>query len=168
MYNALHPHFAKAHVIITSEVLASEREERQTKSGASITFVVLTVRFTYWAEDGSSISSIMIGEAMDMSDKATNKAMSNALKYALMQTFLIPTDDLEKMEMDRPSVEVKAKTQQTITLKDIAVTEEVLAQVNLLEKAEDIQTFYKKHPQYHESKQFVEALKQRKSSLITA
>ena len=34
----------------------------------------------------------MIGEAMDSGDKATNKAMSAAYKYAAFQTFAIPTE----------------------------------------------------------------------------
>jgi hypothetical protein len=44
--------------------------------------------------DGSSVTTVITGEAMDSGDKATNKAMSVALKYALLQMFLIPTDDM--------------------------------------------------------------------------
>jgi hypothetical protein len=43
-------------------------------------------------EDGSSHVISTIGEAMDSGDKATNKAMSAAYKYALMQAFCIPTE----------------------------------------------------------------------------
>ena len=44
------------------------------------------------AEDGSKTTARMIGEAMDSGDKATNKAMSAAYKYAAFQTFAIPTE----------------------------------------------------------------------------
>jgi len=57
--------------------------------------------------DGSSVESIMIGEAMDSGDKSANKAMSTALKYALMQAFLIPTEELK--DSDNNTYEVKKK-----------------------------------------------------------
>jgi hypothetical protein len=44
------------------------------------------------AEDGSRHTVITYGEAMDSGDKATNKAMSAAYKYACMQAFSIPTE----------------------------------------------------------------------------
>lgn len=43
---------------------------------------------------GSSISCTVMGEGRDTSDKATNKAMAAAHKYALLQTFCIPTEDI--------------------------------------------------------------------------
>ena len=63
---------------------------------------ILTVEFTFWAEDGSSVSCTMIGEAMDSGDKASNKAMSTALKYALMQMFMIPTEEHIDTEYESP------------------------------------------------------------------
>jgi hypothetical protein len=107
MYNALHPVFSKHGVIIASEVVDSQREERQTKSGGILLYSVINVKFTFYAEDGSSVSSTIQGEAMDSGDKATNKAISAALKYALMQMFLIPTED--KIDTEYQSPEPTAK-----------------------------------------------------------
>jgi hypothetical protein len=42
--------------------------------------------------DGSTHIVKTYGEAMDSADKATNKAMSAAYKYACLQTFCIPTE----------------------------------------------------------------------------
>lgn len=56
-------------------------------------YSILTMKFTFFAEDGSSVSSTTIGEAMDTGDKSMNKAMSTAYKYALMQIFCIPTEE---------------------------------------------------------------------------
>jgi hypothetical protein len=42
--------------------------------------------------DGSKHVVKTCGEAMDSADKATNKAMSAAYKYALFQAFCIPTE----------------------------------------------------------------------------
>lgn len=100
MYNELQPKFAKHRVFITSEVLESSREERQSAKGGLLLWTIIKVKFSFYAEDGSNVSSIMIGEAMDSGDKGSNKAMSIALKYCLMQLFLIPTEDLKKNDND--------------------------------------------------------------------
>lgn len=44
-------------------------------------------------EDGSIHTVTTYGEAMDSGDKATNKAMSIAYKYAAFQAFCIPTEE---------------------------------------------------------------------------
>ncbi len=107
MYNSLHTLFAKHQVFFTSELLASCREERETKNGGSLIYSILDIKFTFYAEDGSSISSTFRGEAMDSGDKASNKAASVALKYALMQMFLIPTAEDKDTENDSPEPIVK-------------------------------------------------------------
>jgi hypothetical protein len=98
MYNALNPLLAEYGVFATSEVLNAEREERQAKSGGTLLYSILTVKFNFYATDGTFVTSVMIGEAMDNADKASNKAMSTAFKYALMQLFCIPTEDVKDTE----------------------------------------------------------------------
>ncbi|SPW12874.1 Uncharacterised protein [Cronobacter sakazakii] len=44
-------------------------------------------------KDGSVHTVVTYGEAMDSGDKATNKAMSIAYKYAAFQAFCIPTEE---------------------------------------------------------------------------
>lgn len=110
MYNAIHPLFKEHQVFITSTVLDSKREERQTQKGTGLIYSIVRVKFTFWTVDGSNIESVMEGEGMDSGDKATNKAMSVALKYALMQMFLIPTEELAGMDPDAESHQVKPKT----------------------------------------------------------
>lgn len=107
MYNCLHDLFAKHKVFISSEVLETKREERLTKSGGNLIYTVLTIKFTFFTIDGSSVSSTLIGEAMDSADKSCNKAMSIALKYALMQTFLIPTEELKDPDSETPPQSTK-------------------------------------------------------------
>lgn len=53
------------------------------------------VQYTFTASDGSSVSCSAAGEAMDSGDKATPKAMSIALRTALLQALMLPTDDPE-------------------------------------------------------------------------
>lgn len=111
MYNAIHPLFAKHKIFITSKVLNFQREERQTKSGGSMFTTLMDVEFTFYAEDGSHVSSIMRGEAMDSGDKGSNKAQSAALKYALMQMLLIPTEDMDDADSVTPPDVISQKPQ---------------------------------------------------------
>jgi hypothetical protein len=104
MYNALNDILAKHKVFATSEVLHHEREERQTKAGSTLIYSILTVKFNFYTEDGSNVSMTMIGEGMDSGDKASNKAMSTAYKYAMMQLFCIPTDDAKDTENESHDV----------------------------------------------------------------
>jgi len=125
MYNMLHKYFVKHKVCLSSEVLHTQREERQTMKGGTMIYTILTVKFTFFATDGSCMSSIMIGEGSDTGDKASNKAMSTALKYALMQTFLIPTQEEKDTEYHSP--EFVAKTAPIAPLKESINAERFLA-----------------------------------------
>lgn len=113
MYNALNQHLSDEKVFFTSEILSSSREERATKSGWVLTYSIITMKFTAYAEDWSNVSSTTVGEAMDSWDKSMNKAMSTAYKYALMQIFCIPTEDEKDTEVN--THEVAPKTTNTIT-----------------------------------------------------
>lgn len=67
--------------------------ERTNAKGTALFYVTLRAEFDFVAAaDGSKHTAITYGEAMDGGDKATNKAMSAAYKYALLQTFAIPTE----------------------------------------------------------------------------
>jgi len=93
VYNALAPVLSEHKLIMLPRVLAREQIERQTKSGGALFYVTVDVEFDLVsAEDGSKHTIRTCGEAMDSADKATNKAMSAAYKYAAMQAFCIPTE----------------------------------------------------------------------------
>lgn len=103
--NALQPLLSKHHVFIVPEVLEQRREERTNSKGNALIYSICTVKYTFYADDGSSISSVVIGEGMDSGDKATNKAMSIAFKYACFQVFCIPTEEMK--DPDAESHDVK-------------------------------------------------------------
>lgn len=90
--NALAPLLAEHGVIIYPEVLERGVIERETRNGGALFYVTVKVKYTFAADDGSSFPVTTYGEAMDSADKATNKAMSAAYKYAVIQTFCIPTE----------------------------------------------------------------------------
>lgn len=91
--NELHPILAKCGIFIVPTVLEEQRAEGKTSKGGVIYFTRLKIKFTFYAKDGSFFESVVIGEAMDSGDKASNKALSIGLKYALLQVFCIPTED---------------------------------------------------------------------------
>lgn len=93
VYNALSPVMSDLGLFVIPEVLEQTREERQTKNGSALIYSILKVRFTMYAPDGSSVSGVVTGEGMDSGDKASNKAMSIALKYFAFETFMIPTEE---------------------------------------------------------------------------
>jgi len=92
VYNALAPFLAKHGLCILPRVLNRESVERQSKAGGALFYITVEVEFDLVAEDGSKHTIKTFGEAMDSGDKATNKAMSAAYKYACMQSFCIPTE----------------------------------------------------------------------------
>lgn len=93
VYNSLSPLLAAEGLCILPRMLAREVVERQTKSGTALFYVTVEAEFDMvCAEDGSKHTIRTFGEAMDSGDKATNKAMSAAYKYAAFQAFAIPTE----------------------------------------------------------------------------
>lgn len=92
--NTLHPLFAKHKVFAVPEVMEIlAREERATNSGSKVLYEVLKVKYSFFAEDGTSVAAVVVGEAMDSGDKASNKCMSVAYKYACFQLLSIPTEE---------------------------------------------------------------------------
>jgi len=100
--NSLQPLLIKHGVFCTPEVLEHTREERQAKSGSSLIYSILKIKYTFYAGDGSSVNTTIIGEGMDSGDKASNKALSIAFKYACFQLFCIPTEEMKDPDADTP------------------------------------------------------------------
>ncbi len=102
IYNALANHLAQAKLCILPRLQSRVVSERTTvkwdaqakrEKESVLFYVAVEVEFDFVsAEDGTKHIVRMAGEAMDSGDKATNKAMSAAYKYACLQTFCIPTE----------------------------------------------------------------------------
>jgi len=65
---------------------------------------VAKIEYHWVAADGSEIVCSSMGEAMDSSDKASNKAMAGAMKYAVTQTLMIPTSEPKDTELHSPEL----------------------------------------------------------------
>ena len=92
--NALNPAMIKHKIFCAPEVIEQIREERTTGKGSTLIYSVCKIRYRFFTVDGSYIDAVVVGEGMDSGDKATNKAMSVAFKYACFQTFCILTENL--------------------------------------------------------------------------
>lgn len=100
--NELHGLFAKYKVFILPDVLEFSVSEKMTRSGSLMYYTRAKIRFHFITIDGSEVSVTNVGEAMDSGDKGMNKAMSVALKYALTQMLLIPTQDEKDPDLTAP------------------------------------------------------------------
>jgi hypothetical protein len=107
--NALYPALTKHGVFMVPRCEKEEHELKEVtrssgKSGVD-KHVTLMMSYTFFAEDGSWVCAGPIpAEGLDSGDKATNKALSAALKYALIQTFSVPTEDMAEADLDTPEI----------------------------------------------------------------
>lgn len=127
--NALNPAFIKHKVFVVPEVLEMTREERTTKSGTALIYTMARVRYTFYAEDGSNVQAVVIGEGMDSGDKSCNKAMSIAYKYACFQVFCIPTEEFK--DPDGESYEVAPVERYMVDENKVAVLVAKLNEKNI-------------------------------------
>ena len=106
IYNALNPALIAAGLTIVPRLLEKEitqDEPRVFPNGskqAGATTARLTMQYTVYAQDGSSIDAVTIGEGKDFGDKACNKAMAIAYKYMAFQLFCIPTEEMRRDDPD--------------------------------------------------------------------
>jgi hypothetical protein len=93
VYNELNSLLSKHKLIVAPRILSRQVIERETQRGGALFYVTVEAEFDLVSvEDGSKHTIRTFGEAMDSADKATNKAMSAAYKYAAMMVFCIPTE----------------------------------------------------------------------------
>ena len=95
IYNELHGLLSSVGIFTMPEVISDRHEERQSRNGGILIYRILTIKYRFYAEDGTFVESVVIGEGMDSGDKASNKAMSIAHKYCLLQCFCIPTKEIK-------------------------------------------------------------------------
>ena len=111
--NELHNSFAKHGIIILPHELEHIQESYEVKNSRGEVKLQFRTRvhmeFKFIStEDGSFVEADGWGEAADNADKGYNKTKSIALKYVLMQMFLVPTKDIADPDKETPE-EVTAK-----------------------------------------------------------
>ena len=117
VYNALNPVMSELGLFICPEILDHRREERESvntygnqQKKTILKYSILTIKYRMFAPDGSHVECTVVGEGMDSGDKASNKAMSVALKYAMFQLLMIPTEEMIDPDAETHEVTSGAKT----------------------------------------------------------
>lgn len=138
--NELHTLFGKYKVVIIPEVVDYNVQEHTTSKGTLMYTTHSTVKFHFVSDDGSEVVTTNVGEAMDTADKGMNKTMSCALKYALMQMFLIPTKDIEDADRITPDDTTPTQPQQTQKIiKDVPKVLAMIKSATTLDELKKIQ-----------------------------
>lgn len=99
-------HILPAYAVISDEFFEVVREDGSRSRTRQVT---LLADFDFVGRDGQSVRVTTIGEGRDISDKAVNKAMTAAYKYALIQAFNIA--DGEDPDASRDEAVVSAPAQ---------------------------------------------------------
>lgn len=127
VYNALQPAMVKNGIFVAPRLMSIEQNDRTSQKGGTMIHTKVEVLYTFYAEDGSFVEVLVPGEAMDRSDKSSNKAMSAAFKYACFQTFCIPTEEMK--DADQESPEAGTKVQKDLLPHGEGMTEERLERI---------------------------------------
>ena len=93
---ALAPALREHGVVVTPTLLEHsfstvEVGQKRTPMG----HVMIKVMYRFYGPAGDYIDSTVLAESMDSGDKACAKAMSVAFRIALLQTFALPTDEVD-------------------------------------------------------------------------
>lgn len=129
--NSLYPALVKHGVFMSPRCMGATQDIREVtrsngKAGVD-KHVNILMEYDFYAEDGSKVTIGPVpGEAVDSGDKATNKALSASLKYALIQTFSIPTEDMA--EGDKETIELGSQKKNTLVGE--AKVNQVLSQIS--------------------------------------
>lgn len=133
VYNAVSRLLADNGLCIMPRCTERAVVERTNAKGTALFYVTVRMEFDFVAAaDGSTHTVVTYGEAMDSGDKATNKAMSAAYKYALMQTFAIPTEGDNDADATTHEVAPRTATQEAALQ---SLREAALAGMSTLEAA---------------------------------
>lgn len=145
LYNTLKPIMASHGVFCVTQVLDSnyEKFERTNKFGTiQINFrTVHKVNHKFYSSDGSFVEIITCGEGIDNSDKSSNKALSSAMKYAFIQTFSIPTEDINDPDIEKIEIEVEKKEAVKNKVVNAVESKSALKQTNKQQKQESVESF---------------------------
>lgn len=139
VYNRVQPLFATHGIVSVPRVVEQIREQGSSKRGTILHYAILTVEYTFFAEDGSSVVVTVVGEGMDSGDKASNKAMTAAHKYAICQVLNIP---YQVHDPDASTPEWSRRLSGLVTLRDLNELKQGFARAYPDEPKEQLATHF--------------------------
>ena len=130
--NALYPALVKHGVFMVPRCIQYGKElnsvTRSNGKPGVDKHVDILMEYDFFAEDGSKVTAGPVpAEGLDSGDKATNKALSAALKYALIQTFSVPTQDMAEADLDTPEIGTTVSGQSNSQGKPLAAVSETVS-----------------------------------------
>lgn len=162
VYNALSGPLSVAKLLMLPRVLTRTVTERTTKGGAVMSYVVLDVEFDFVsAIDGSKHTIRTMGEAMDSADKATNKAMSAAMKYACLMAFQIPTEGDNDADAHHPEPYRQEPARGPAKIESDPVEQELAGYYTDAQSADDIARADATAARYSQAKRLTGAARER-------
>lgn len=118
--NVLAPLLVKHNLLVIPRFFDRIVTERTTASGKTAFNVVLRGEFHFVSVlDGTEVVANTVGEGQDMGDKATNKAMAIAYKYAMFQTFCVPLEASADPDASTPEESASSRDPTKGTLQDL-------------------------------------------------
>jgi hypothetical protein len=108
--NAFAPILADEGLYLRPRFTERDVAERVNQKGTALFYVTVRGEFDFSNETGETVTvGPFYGEAMDSGDKATNKAMATAFKYAMFQTFCVPLEGVTGGDADQDTHEVASE-----------------------------------------------------------
>lgn len=143
--NAVSPAFIKNGVIVVPNVL--DKKYETIEIGAKRTAMghaQVVVSYTFYGLEGDSVTATVAAESMDAGDKATAKAMSVALRTALLQTLALPTNetDADASSYERSPKADKKAPEVTYTPEQIDLASDAFSQIADIADMEELKNFY--------------------------
>lgn len=91
--NAVGPVFRELGIVGPVPELLEITHDTMDTGNRAMQRCIVKVKYRFFAPDGSEVSAVVPGVAMDTGDKADAKAMSVACRIALLQTLCLPTQE---------------------------------------------------------------------------
>lgn len=91
--NAVGPAMREVGVFAVPRVVESSVARVLSTTDKAMRESTVRIEYTFYAEDGSSITAVVPGESLDTGDKGMAKALSVAFRIVLIQIFALPTQE---------------------------------------------------------------------------
>lgn len=98
--NALGPAMRTHGVVVLPQVEDIQYRDVLTSKKKDARECTVRVRYSFIGPQGDRLDVVTCGEAIDEADKGTAKAISVAMRIALLQTFVLPTSDPDPDDSD--------------------------------------------------------------------
>lgn len=170
--NAVGPALRKHGVLVAPTVISAEYSTVEIgKNRTPMREATVLVKYTFYDSQGDSLEAVAPGEALDVGDKATAKAMSVAFRTCLLQTLTLPTDEKDP---DADSYERAAAEPfpiQTLPENEPIQADTLKTCSSLVKKLdeprqEEWEIYKDKHPSYKETQRNAEAAEKFLKALI--